>query len=140
MTEVWAVQIVTIEYSNSVFQWDIMSPRVYQQPYLHLDSFASAFNSLYQIISLEGWVDLLENMMNSSGIGTPATVMGSAGNALFLVLFNFLSMVFILNLFVSFIVNNQARTTGSAYFTIEEKAGWNPRNFYLRPSQKLSQI
>lgn len=31
-------------------------------------------------------------------------------------------MVFILNLFVSFIVNNQARTTGSAYFTIEEKA------------------
>ncbi|CAI4513609.1 ASN_collapsed_G0022350.mRNA.1.CDS.1 [Saccharomyces cerevisiae] len=110
------------EYSNSVFQWDIMSPRVYQQPYLHLDSFASAFNSLYQIISLEGWVDLLENMMNSSGIGTPATVMGSAGNALFLVLFNFLSMVFILNLFVSFIVNNQARTTGSAYFTIEEKA------------------
>lgn len=110
------------EYSNSVFQWDIMSPRVYQQPYLHLDSFASAFNSLYQIVSLEGWVDLLENMMNSSGIGTPATVMGSAGNALFLVLFNFLSMVFILNLFVSFIVNNQARTTGSAYFTIEEKA------------------
>lgn len=110
------------EYTNSVFQWDIMSPRVYQQPYLHLDSFASAFNSLYQIISLEGWVDLLEDMMNSSGVGTPATVMGSAGSAVFLVLFNFLSMVFILNLFVSFIVNNQARTTGSAYYTIEEKA------------------
>lgn len=110
------------EYTNTVFQWDIMMPRVYQQPYLYLDSFGSAFRSLYEIISLEGWVDLLGNLMNSTGVGTIASTSASPGNATFLVFFNFLSMVFILNLFVSFIINNHAKTTGSAYYTIEEKS------------------
>lgn len=110
------------EYSNTVFQFDVMMPRAYSNPYLYFDSFSSAFRSLYEIISLEGWVDLLENLMNSTGVGTPASSLGNSNNAVFLVLFNFLSMVFILNLFVSFIINNHARTNGSAYYTIEEKS------------------
>lgn len=110
------------EFTNTVFQWDIMMPRVYQQPYLYLDSFGSALRSMYEIVSLEGWVDLLENMMNSTGVGTVTSTFASPGNAVFLVFFNFLSMVFILNLFVSFIINNHAKTTGSAYYTIEEKS------------------
>ncbi|GCE98298.1 calcium channel protein [Zygosaccharomyces mellis] len=110
------------EFTNSVFQWDVMMPRVYQQPYLYLDSFGSALRSMYEIVSLEGWVDLLENLMNSTGIGTVTSTFASPGNAVFLVLFNFLSMVFILNLFVSFIINNHAKTTGSAYYTLEEKS------------------
>lgn len=112
----------TNEFLNQVFKWDVLTPRVYQQPYLYLDSFASAFNSLYQIISLEGWVDLLENLMNSTGAGTVASTGATTKNAVYLISFNFLSMVFILNLFVSFIVNNQARVTGNAYFTTEEKS------------------
>ncbi|QLQ77885.1 hypothetical protein HG537_0A01320 [Torulaspora globosa] len=110
------------EFANTVFGWDILMPRVYQQPELHLDSFGSAFRSLYEIVSLEGWSDLLQNMMNSTGIGTVTSIFASPQNAVFLVLFNFLSMVFILNLFVSFIINNHAQTTGSAYFTTEEKS------------------
>lgn len=110
------------EFTNTVFNWDIMMPRAYEQPYLYLDSFGSAFRSLYEIVSLEGWTDLLTNLMNSTGVGTPASPFASAGNATFLVLFNFLSMVFILNLFVSFIINNHAKTTGSAYYTTEEKS------------------
>lgn len=110
------------EYTNEVFQWDIMMPRVYQVPHLRLDSFPSGFRSLYEIISLEGWVDLLINIMNSTGVGTVTSTFASASSATFLVLFNFLSMVFILNLFVSFIISNHARTTGQAYFTIEEKS------------------
>lgn len=110
------------EFTNNVFQWDVMMPRVYQQPYLYLDSFGSALKSMYEIVSLEGWVDLLENLMNSTGVGTVTQTFASPGNAVFLVLFNFLSMVFILNLFVSFIINNHAKTTGSAYYTLEEKS------------------
>ncbi|KAL3239994.1 calcium channel protein CCH1 [Nakaseomyces bracarensis] len=110
------------EFSNEVFKWNVLMPRAYQQPELYLDSFTSAFNSLFQIISLEGWVDLLQNLMNSTGVGTPPSTMASSGNAVFIVAFNFLSMVFILNLFVSFIVNNQAKSTGSAYYTTEEKS------------------
>lgn len=110
------------EFTNSVFQWDVMMPRVYQQPSLYLDSFGSALRSMYEIVSLEGWVDLLENLVNSTGVGTIPSTFASPGNAVFLVLFNFLSMVFILNLFVSFIINNHAKTTGSAYYTLEEKS------------------
>ncbi|CCD24555.1 calcium channel protein CCH1 NDAI_0D02410 [Naumovozyma dairenensis CBS 421] len=110
------------EYTEEVFQWDIMMPRVYQQPHLYFDSFGSAFRSLYEIISLEGWVDLLEDIMNSTGVGSIPSAFSSASSAAFLVLFNFLSMVFILNLFVSFIITNHAKTTGQAYYTIEEKS------------------
>ncbi|EDO19191.1 hypothetical protein Kpol_1050p48 [Vanderwaltozyma polyspora DSM 70294] len=110
------------EYSNTAFKWDVLSPRVYSNPILHLDNFSNSFRSLYEIISLEGWVDLLENLMNSTGVGTPATPFATPINGMFLVLFNFLSMVFILNLFVSFVVNNHARTVGSAYLTAEEKS------------------
>ncbi|CCF56712.1 hypothetical protein KAFR_0B04160 [Kazachstania africana CBS 2517] len=110
------------EFTNTVFNRDIMMPRVYSQPYLHFDSFSKSFKSLYEIISLEGWVDLLSNLMNSTGVGTPASDLATPSNAVFLILFNFLSMVFILNLFVSFIINNHKRTTGSAYHTVEEKS------------------
>lgn len=110
------------EFTNEVFQWNILMPRVYAEPILHLNSFPSAFRSMYEIVSLEGWTDLLENMMDSTGVGTPAKIFASSSNGVFLVLFNFISMVFILNLFVSFIVGNNARKTGSAFLTLAEKS------------------
>ncbi|CCH62514.1 hypothetical protein TBLA_0H02290 [Henningerozyma blattae CBS 6284] len=110
------------EFTNTVFQWDIMMPRTYSQPYLYLDEFSSAMKTMYEIVSLEGWVDLLENLINSTGVGTIPKDGASNQNATFLIFFNFLSMIFILNLFVSFIIDNHARTTGSAYYTVEEKS------------------
>ncbi|GAV46856.1 hypothetical protein ZYGR_0A04540 [Zygosaccharomyces rouxii] len=126
------------EFTNSVFQWDVMMPRVYQQPYLYLDSFGSALRSMYEIVSLEGWVDLLENLMNSTGVGTVTSTFASPGNAVFLVLFNFLSMVFILNLFVSFIINNHAKTTGSAYYTLEEKSWLESQKLLSQAKPKVT--
>lgn len=110
------------EFTQTVFQWDVMMPRVYGQPYLYLDNFSSALRSLYEIVSLEGWTDLLQNLMNSTGVGTVASTFATPGNGVFLIIFNFLSMLFILNVFVSFIISNHAKTTGSAYLTIEEKS------------------
>ncbi|AMD18651.1 HBL251Cp [Eremothecium sinecaudum] len=110
------------EFSSTVGKWDVLMPRVYHNPILHFDNFASAFRSLYEIVSLEGWVDLLSDLVNSTGIGTPAESFASPWNAIFIVLFNFSSMVFILTLFISFIISNHARTTGSAFLTTEEKS------------------
>lgn len=129
----WDKQNCYNEFSNTVFKWDILMPRVYEEPYLHMNSFSSAFRSLYEIVSLEGWTDLLANLMNSTGVGTPAETFSSPQNAIFLVLFNFLSMVFILTLFISFIVSNHAKTTGSAFYTIEEKS-------WLEVQKLLSQV
>lgn len=110
------------EFSNTVFDFQILTPRVYSQPYLYMNSFASAFRSLYEIVSLEGWVDMLSNSMSSTGVGSVPRTFASPENGLFFILFNFLSMVFILTLFISFIIRNHARTTGSAFYTVEEKS------------------
>ncbi|CEP63141.1 calcium channel protein CCH1 LALA0_S07e03312g [Lachancea lanzarotensis] len=110
------------EFTNQVFDWDVLMPRSYSEPYLYMNSISSAFRTLYEIVSLEGWVDILTNSMASTGIGTVPENFSTTVNGLFFVLFNFLSMVFILTLFVSFIIRNHARTTGSAFLTVEEKS------------------
>ncbi|SCU86751.1 LAFA_0E02850g1_1 [Lachancea sp. 'fantastica'] len=110
------------EFSNEIFDWNVLMPRVYSEPYLYMNSISSAFRTLYEIVSLEGWVDILTNSMASTGLGTVPQNFSTAVNGLFFVLFNFLSMVFILTLFVSFIIRNHARTTGSAFLTVEEKS------------------
>ncbi|CDO94796.1 unnamed protein product [Kluyveromyces dobzhanskii CBS 2104] len=110
------------EFTDTVFQWDVLMPRAYADPVLHLNSFPSAFRSMYEIVSLEGWTDLLQNMMSSTGAGTPAELFASPYDGIFLIVFNFLSMVFILNIFVSFIVGNNARMKGTAYLTSAEKS------------------
>lgn len=124
------------EFTNTVFKFDVLMPRSYSNPYLYFDSFSSAFRSLYEIVSLEGWIDLLQNLMNSTGVGTAVSTLGSSNNAVYLVLFNFLSMVFILNLFVSFIINNHAKTNGSAYYTIEEKSWLESKKLLSQASPK----
>lgn len=121
------------EFTNQVFHWDILMPRTYADPILHLNSFSSAFRSMYEIVSLEGWTDLLQNMMSSTGVGTPAELFASPYSGIFLILFNFLSMVFILNIFVSFIVGNNARMKGTAYLTLAEKS-------WLEVKRLLSQV
>lgn len=121
------------EFSNEVFQWDVLMPRVYSDPILHLNTFTSAFRSMYEIVSLEGWTDLLENIMSTTGVGTPAELFASSSYGVFLIIFIFISIVFVLNLFVSFIIGNNARMTGSAYLTMAEKS-------WLEVKRLLSQV
>ncbi|SCV02207.1 LANO_0F15962g1_1 [Lachancea nothofagi CBS 11611] len=121
------------EFSNEVYDWDVLMPRVYSEPYLYMNSFSSAFRSLYEIVSLEGWVDILGNSMASTGVGTLPRTFATPQNGFFFVLFNFLSMIFILTLFVTFIMRNHARRTGSAFLTIEEKS-------WLEVKRLLSQV
>ncbi|AAS51085.1 ACL143Cp [Eremothecium gossypii ATCC 10895] len=110
------------EFSSTVGNWEVLMPRVYHSPVLNMDNFPSAFRTLYEIVSLEGWVDLLVDLVSTQGVGMTRSPFASTENGIFLVLFNFLSMVFILTLFVSFIISNHAKTTGSAFLTVEEKS------------------
>ncbi|CCE61571.1 hypothetical protein TPHA_0A04960 [Tetrapisispora phaffii CBS 4417] len=121
------------EYSSVVFKWDVLTPRVYENPNLYMDNFSSTFRSLYEVMSLEGWTDLLSNLMNSSGVGTIPSTFATPVNGTFMILFIFSSMVFILNLFVSFVINNHARIVGTAYQTSVEKS-------WLESKKILSQV
>lgn len=126
------------EYQASVYNWDIYSPRVYVEPLLHLNDFSSSFSSLYQIVSLEGWTDLLINVMQSTGVGTPQVMFYNVLNGSFIILFNFLSVVFILTLFVSVIIDNYSKVTGRGYLTEEQIQWYHVKRFLLqvKPSKR----
>lgn len=126
------------EYENEVFNWTVLSPNVYTNPQLHFNRFASSFASLFEIVSLEGWTDMLSNVMASTGIGTPKETNASPFNGFFVVLFNFVSIVFILTLFVSVIISNYSITTGRAYMTKDQISWYQVKKILVqvRPSRR----
>ncbi|ODV62891.1 calcium channel protein CCH1 ASCRUDRAFT_22416, partial [Ascoidea rubescens DSM 1968] len=111
------------EFMTSPYNWEYLAPRVFSNPPLQFDTFWYSFSTLFQIISLEGWVDLLIDVMNSTGIGSPPKRFAQPMNALFPIIFIFVAIIFILNLFVSIIINNYSQTNGTAYL-IEEQRSW----------------
>ncbi|RLV90787.1 Calcium-channel protein CCH1 [Spathaspora sp. JA1] len=126
------------EYRNEVFDWELTSPNVYANPQLHFNRFANSFSTLFEIISLEGWTELLYNLMGSTGVGTPPSKDASPFNGFFIVLFNIMSTVFILTLFVSVIISNYSRTTGRAYMTTDQIAWYQVKKVLVqtRPSKR----
>jgi hypothetical protein len=121
------------EYTSNVFNWDILAPRAYEQPILQFDDFPSSLSSLFQIISLEGWTDVLSSIVNSTGAGTPASPYASPWNAIFVCMFIFLNFIFIMTLFVSVIIHNYSSLTGSAFLTLEQTS-------WMETNKLLSQI
>lgn len=126
------------EYSNVVFDWEVLSPNVYVNPILEFNRFLSSFSSLFEIVSLEGWTDVLINVMQSTGVGSPQEMFASPFNGFFVILFNFTSVIFILTLFVSVIIDNYARVTGRAYLTNPQRQWYHIKKFLLqvKPSKR----
>ncbi|RKP28983.1 hypothetical protein METBISCDRAFT_10579, partial [Metschnikowia bicuspidata] len=117
------------EYANKVYDWSIVSPMVYKNPLLSMDNFRDAFLTFYQIISLDGWPDLLQDLMKSTGIGTVQRIWAHPYNALLVLVFNFVSTVFILTLFVSVIISNYSKLTGRAYLTKTQEQWCHVRKY-----------
>lgn len=113
----------SLEFYNEVFKWEILSPNYVETPYLYFDNFAASFQSLFEILSLEGWTDLLTYVMNITSYGEQPGIFTSAGNGLFVIIFIFVSTVFIINLFISIIINNYSLQTGVAFLN-DEQYGW----------------
>lgn len=126
------------EYEAQVFNWNVMSPNVYSNPLLHFDYFGQSIATLFEITSLEGWVDLLVNVMNITGVGKPPLSFASPINGVFVVFYNFIGIVFILTLFISVIIQNYSLQTGRAYMTVDQKSWYQVKNFLLqvKPSKR----
>lgn len=126
------------EFSNTVFDWDVLSPNAYVEPILEMNTFLKSFSTLYEIVSLEGWTDLLINVMQSTGIGTPQEMFATPINGFFVMFFNFASVVFILTLFVSVIIDNYALATGRAFLTDSQRQWYHVKKFLLqvKPSKR----
>jgi len=110
------------EFNNQVFGWELLMPRAYEDPQLEFNNFATSILTLFEILSLEGWVDLLQNIVDSTGKGTATSYWASPGDGVFIIAFNFLGIVFVLALFISVIISNYSKTTGSAFMTLQQKS------------------
>lgn len=108
------------EYVQTPFNWEVLSPQTVIKKYYDFNSFGHSFLILFEIISLEGWVDLLQDVMSiTSGFSQPEYY-ASAYNAIFVVLYNLVGTIFILTLFVSVIIQNYSVIRGSAFMTTDQ--------------------
>jgi voltage-dependent calcium channel len=82
-----------------------LAPRVWDNPSpstsFSFDTFSHSLLILFEIVSLEGWIDVLKVALNITAVGQQPSINASQINALFFVLYNLLGAVVILTLFVS---------------------------------------
>ncbi|KAI0338514.1 hypothetical protein BDW22DRAFT_1362860 [Trametopsis cervina] len=111
------------EYNNSFVgdSFSYLVPRVWDNPApsttFSFDSFRSSLLILFEIVSLEGWIDVMSVAVSITGINQQPQQNVSQVNALFFVIYNLLGGVVILTLFISIIIGNFTSRTGSALLT-----------------------
>ncbi|KAL9025999.1 MAG: hypothetical protein Q9196_005270 [Gyalolechia fulgens] len=128
------------EFHSTPFFWNVTAPRVVANPYYKFDDFGSALSILFQIVSQEGWTDVMWSAMMTAGKGNQPQPLRSQGNAVFFIIFNLLGAVFVLTLFVSVFMRNYTEQTGVAFFTAEQRS-WLELRKLLRqvaPSKRPS--
>ncbi|THV45502.1 hypothetical protein BGAL_0481g00030 [Botrytis galanthina] len=132
------------EFYNQPFSgdWNIVSPRQVGNPWYDFDNFGGSLFILFQIVSQEGWVDVMFQSMSITGRGlNPGDPTSREFNAVFFVLFNLLATVFILTLFISVFMRNYTEQTGIAFLTSDQRS-WVELRKLLRqvsPSKRPSQ-
>lgn len=111
------------EYNTSnPFNWNILAPRVASNPPYNFDNFGSSLFILFQIVSQEGWVDVMWSAQSITGAFQQPQPFSSQGNAFFFVVFNLLGAVFVLTLFVSVFMRNYTEMTGVAFLTSDQRS------------------
>lgn len=133
-----ALNDCNLESMVAVGNWQVLSPKFDSTPNLHFDTFGDSFRSLFEIVSLEGWTALLENVMNIVPDDKEPGLMTDPFNAVFVVLFNFLSIILILNLFVSIIIDSYSKKTGTAFLLDIQHSWYEVKKFLkkVNPSKR----
>ena len=110
------------EYANTPFNWEVLSPRQVSNPYYNFDDFGNSLFILFQIVSQEGWTDVMWSAMQAAGAKMQPRDFASQGNAVFFIIFNLLGAVFVLTLFVSVFMRNYTEQTGVAFLTADQRS------------------
>ncbi|KAL8283193.1 hypothetical protein RQP46_005971 [Phenoliferia psychrophenolica] len=119
--------------SNVTDNWSYMAPRIWTNPYVWtFDTFRGSLLVLFEIISLEGWIGVMESVMQITGLDLQPQLDASQFNGLFLVIYNLIGAVFILTLFVSVIIENFTRRSGTSLLTTEQRQWIDLRKLILR--------
>ena len=128
------------EYNSTPFMWNVLSPRQAANPYYDFDNFGSSLSILFQIVSQEGWTDVMWSAMSAAGRGNQPQPNQSQGNAVFFIIFNLLGSVFVLTLFVSVFMRNYTEQTGVAFLTADQRSWLELRKLLrqISPSKRPS--
>jgi hypothetical protein len=110
------------EYNSSPFNWSVLAPHVVSNPYYSFDNFGDALFILFQIVSQEGWTDVMWSAMSMTGKGLQPRPFAAQGNAMYFIIFNLLGSVFVLTLFVSVFMRNHTEQTGVAFLTADQRS------------------
>ncbi|KAI9734913.1 MAG: calcium channel protein [Cirrosporium novae-zelandiae] len=127
------------EYNNSIYDpWDVLSPRQVANPYYSFDDFASSLFILFQIVSQEGWVDVMVSGTQAVGKYMQPQDFANQGNAIFFIVFNLLGAVFVLTLFESVFMRNYTEQTGVAFLTADQRSWLELRKILkqIKPSKR----
>jgi len=113
------------EFAASPSQWEFLAPRVWSNPteasVYSFDDFKSSLLILFEIVSLEGWINVMSAAMAIAGKDRQPQQDNRQINALFFVIYNLVGAVFVLTLFVSVIIENFQTFSGAAYQTTEQR-------------------
>ncbi|EIW77746.1 hypothetical protein CONPUDRAFT_167813 [Coniophora puteana RWD-64-598 SS2] len=113
----------TNEYVNTIYgdAFGFPVPRVWSDPSpsttFSFDNFQASLLILFEIISLEGWIDVMTAAMALTGFDNQPQTNAAQTNAIFFLIYNLLGGVIILTIFVSIIIGNFSSKTGSAFLT-----------------------
>ncbi len=133
------------EFNSTPFMWEVLSPRQVANPYYNFDDFGNSLFILFQIVSQEGWTDVMWSAMQANGVNNQPVPFKSEGNAIFFIIFNLLGAVFVLTLFVSVFMRNYTEQTGVAFLTADQRSWLELRKLLRqispskRPSNKKEQ-
>lgn len=128
------------EYKSQIYKWDVLAPRRVANPYYNFDNFGNSLFILFQIVSQEGWTDVMWSAMSANGRGKQPQDNVSQGNAVFFIIFNLLGAVFVLTLFVSVFMRNYTEQTGVAFLTADQRSWLELRKLLrqISPSKRPS--
>jgi hypothetical protein len=128
------------EYASSPFDWDVLAPRQAANPYYDFDNFGNSLFILFQIVSQEGWTDVMYSSMAITGVFQQPEDFASRGNGVYFIMFNLLGAVFVQTLFISVFMRNYTEQTGVAFLTTDQRS-WLELRKLLRqvsPSKRPS--
>ncbi|KAJ7199602.1 Ion transport protein-domain-containing protein [Mycena pura] len=134
----------TNEFTNTVYgnAFGFAVPRVWDNPapstVFSFDSFRASLLILFEIVSLEGWVDVMGIATSITGKNKQPQTNTSQINSIFFLIYNLLGAVVILTLFVSIIIGNFSSKTGSAFLTAPQREWIDLQKLFKRqrPSKR----
>jgi voltage-dependent calcium channel len=96
------------EFTNNVYgtSFGYLTPHVWSRPSpsttFSFDNFRSSLLILFEIVSLEGWIDVMNVATSITGPGLQPQTNAAQANAIFFVIYNLMGGVVILTLFVRY--------------------------------------